>query len=62
MPYDPVLPDIGKGTTEGEVREWTMKEGVPVEDHQTILDMRTERFTPAPSECAGIPLMILSHG
>lgn len=43
MPFDFVLPDLGEGTTEGEVRKWIVKEGDPVEEHQTVLEIETDK-------------------
>ncbi|MBI4691503.1 MAG: 2-oxo acid dehydrogenase subunit E2 [Nitrospirae bacterium] len=43
MPFDFVLPDLGEGTTEGEIRKWLVKEGDPVEEHQTILEIETDK-------------------
>jgi len=43
MPYDFVLPDLGEGITEGEVRKWLVKEGDNVEEHQTVVEMETDK-------------------
>ncbi|MGD1076432.1 MAG: dihydrolipoamide acetyltransferase family protein, partial [Thermodesulfovibrionales bacterium] len=43
MPYDFVLPDLGEGTTEGEIRKWVVKEGDAVEEHQTVLEIETDK-------------------
>lgn len=43
MPFDFVLPDLGEGTTEGEVRKWVVKEGDNVEEHQTVLEIETDK-------------------
>ncbi len=43
MPFDFVLPDLGEGTTEGEVRKWIVKEGDQVEEHQTVLEIETDK-------------------
>ena len=43
MPFDFVLPDLGEGTTEGEIRKWVVKEGDTVEEHQTILEIETDK-------------------
>lgn len=43
MPFDFVLPDLGEGITEGEVRKWLVKEGNAIEEHQTILEIETDK-------------------
>lgn len=43
MPYDFVLPDFGEGITEGEIRRWLIKEGDAVEEHQTVLEIETDK-------------------
>ncbi|HAM49298.1 MAG TPA: 2-oxo acid dehydrogenase subunit E2 [Nitrospiraceae bacterium] len=43
MPFDFVLPDLGEGTTEGEIRKWSVKEGDAVEEHQTVLEIETDK-------------------
>lgn len=43
MPYDFVLPDLGEGITEGEIRRWLIKEGDAVEEHQTVLEIETDK-------------------
>ncbi|RJQ41463.1 MAG: 2-oxo acid dehydrogenase subunit E2 [Nitrospiraceae bacterium] len=43
MPYDFVLPDLGEGITEGEIRRWLVKEGDTVEEHQTVLEIETDK-------------------
>ena len=43
MPFDFVLPDLGEGITEGEVRKWLVKEGDAIEEHQTILEIETDK-------------------
>ena len=43
MPYDFVLPDLGEGITEGEIRRWIVKEGDAVEEHQTVLEIETDK-------------------
>ncbi|MBI4844620.1 MAG: 2-oxo acid dehydrogenase subunit E2 [Nitrospirae bacterium] len=43
MPFDFVLPDLGEGITEGEIREWKVKEGDRVEEHQVVLEIETDK-------------------
>ncbi|GAB4410071.1 MAG: dihydrolipoamide acetyltransferase family protein [Thermodesulfovibrionales bacterium] len=43
MPYDFVLPDLGEGITEGEIRKWLVKEGDAIDEHQTVLEIETDK-------------------
>ncbi|HXX53196.1 MAG TPA: dihydrolipoamide acetyltransferase family protein [Thermodesulfovibrionales bacterium] len=43
MPFNFVLPDLGEGTTEGEVRKWVVREGDAIEEHQTVLEIETDK-------------------
>src|SRR4030067_1656861 len=43
MPFDFTLPDLGEGITEGEIRKWIVKEGDSVEEHQTVLEVETDK-------------------
>jgi pyruvate dehydrogenase E2 component (dihydrolipoamide acetyltransferase) len=43
MPFNFVLPDLGEGTTEGEIRKWVVKEGDSVEEHQTVVEIETDK-------------------
>ncbi len=43
MPFNFILPDLGEGITEGEVRKWIVKEGDDVQEHQTVLEIETDK-------------------
>lgn len=43
MPYKFELPDLGEGITEGEVREWKVDVGDDVEEHQTVVEIETDK-------------------
>jgi len=59
MPFDFVLPDLGEGTTEGEVRKWVVKQGDLVEEHQTVLEIETDKaVVEVPSPKKGTVLKI----
>ncbi len=53
MPFDFVLPDLGEGITEGEIRRWIVKEGDSVAEHQTVVEIETDKAiveVPSPRE------------
>lgn len=43
MPFDFVLPDLGEGMTEAEIRKWLVRESDSIEEHQTILEIETDK-------------------
>jgi pyruvate dehydrogenase E2 component (dihydrolipoamide acetyltransferase) len=43
MPFNFVLPDLGEGITEGEIRKWVVKEGDTVQEHQTVVELETDK-------------------
>jgi len=43
MPFDFVLPDLGEGITEGEIRRWVVKEGDGIAEHQIVLEIETDK-------------------
>jgi len=62
MPFNFVLPDLGEGITEGEIRKWIVKEGDAVEEHQTVLEIETDKaIVEVPSPRKGKVLEIKKH-
>lgn len=43
MPFEFKLPDLGEGITEGEVVKWKVKEGDPIEEHQVVMEVETDK-------------------
>lgn len=53
------FPDVGEGIQEGEVRKWYVKVGDVVQEHQTIVEVETDKAVVAiPSPKAGTILKI----
>jgi pyruvate dehydrogenase E2 component (dihydrolipoamide acetyltransferase) len=51
MPYEFKFPDLGEGITEAEVRKWLVREGDPLEEHQSVVEVETDKAVvevPAP--------------
>jgi pyruvate dehydrogenase E2 component (dihydrolipoamide acetyltransferase) len=43
MAFNFVLPDLGEGIAEGEIRKWLVKEGAAIEEHQAVLEIETDK-------------------
>ena len=46
------LPDVGEGVAEGEIVKWLVEEGAQVEEHQSVVEVMTDKATvevPAPA-------------
>jgi pyruvate dehydrogenase E2 component (dihydrolipoamide acetyltransferase) len=59
MPFYFKLPDLGEGITEGEVVKWLVKPGDPVEEHQPVMEVETDKaIVEVPSPRAGTVLKL----
>ncbi len=43
MIYEFKMPDLGEGLAEAEVRKWLVQEGDQVEEHQSVLEVETDK-------------------
>lgn len=59
MAYEFLLPDLGEGMTEAEIRKWLVKEGDSIEEHQVVLEIETDKaVVEVPSPVKGKVLRI----
>jgi pyruvate dehydrogenase E2 component (dihydrolipoamide acetyltransferase) len=59
MAFDFILPDLGEGITEAEIRKWLVKEGDVVEEHQAVVEIETDKaVVEVPSPKGGTILKI----
>jgi pyruvate dehydrogenase E2 component (dihydrolipoamide acetyltransferase) len=59
MAFNFVLPDLGEGIAEGEIRKWLVKEGDAIEEHQAVLEIETDKaVAEVPSPKSGTVLKI----
>ena len=59
MAFDFILPDLGEGITEGEIRKWLVKEGDAIEEHQAVVEIETDKaVVEVPSPKGGTVLKI----
>ncbi|HYA88162.1 MAG TPA: dihydrolipoamide acetyltransferase family protein [Nitrospirota bacterium] len=43
MAFNFVLPDLGEGIAEGEIRRWLVKEGSTITEHEAVLEIETDK-------------------
>ncbi len=59
MAFDFILPDLGEGIAEAEIRKWLVKEGDVVEEHQPVVEIETDKaVVEVPSPKGGTILKI----
>jgi pyruvate dehydrogenase E2 component (dihydrolipoamide acetyltransferase) len=59
MAFDFILPDLGEGITEAEIRKWLVKQGDVVEEHQAVVEIETDKaVVEVPSPRGGTVLKI----
>lgn len=59
MAYEFKLPDLGEGLTEGEIVEWLVREGDPIEESQVFVKVETDKAVlEIPSPRKGMVLRI----
>jgi pyruvate dehydrogenase E2 component (dihydrolipoamide acetyltransferase) len=59
MAYSFVLPDLGEGIAYCEIRKWLVKEGDTIEEHQSVLEIETDKaVVEIPSPRGGTVLKI----
>ncbi len=59
MAFNFILPDLGEGIAEAEIRKWLVKEGDVIEEHQAVLEIETDKaVAEVPSPKGGTVLKI----
>jgi pyruvate dehydrogenase E2 component (dihydrolipoamide acetyltransferase) len=59
MAFSFILPDLGEGITEAEIRKWLVKQGDVVEEHQPVVEIETDKaVVEVPSPKGGTILKI----
>ncbi len=59
MAFNFILPDLGEGITEAEIRKWLVKQGDVVEEHQPVVEIETDKaIVEVPSPKGGTILKI----
>ena len=59
MAFDFILPDLGEGIAEAEIRKWLVKQGDLVKEHQSVVEVETDKaVVEVPSPKGGTVLRI----
>jgi pyruvate dehydrogenase E2 component (dihydrolipoamide acetyltransferase) len=59
MAFEFLLPDLGEGIAEAEIRKWLVKAGDEVEEHQAVVEVETDKaVVEVPSPKKGLVLKI----
>jgi pyruvate dehydrogenase E2 component (dihydrolipoamide acetyltransferase) len=59
MSFNFILPDLGEGIAEAEIRKWLVKEGDAIEEHQAVVEVETDKaVVEVPSPKKGTVLKI----
>ncbi len=59
MPIEFKFPDVGEGITEGEIVKWRVKEGDTINEHDTLVEIETDKaIVEIPSPASGTILKI----
>lgn len=60
MAFNFILPDLGEGIAEAEIRKWLVKAGDAIEEHQSVVELETDKAVvevPSPKKgpCSNSP-------
>lgn len=62
MSFDFLLPDLGEGIVEAEVRKWLVAVGDVVEEHQPVVEVETDKAVVEVPTPRGGTVLSLAHG
>lgn len=62
MPFDFILPDLGEGITEAEIRKWLVRVGDAVQEHQPVVEVETDKAVVEVPTPRGGKVLSLAYG